>query len=193
MVAFATPVLLQPGSFASSKFLPTRCTVRAPRSFARVAGRRATPLRMSAESSSASTATSAPVETYAPTEAPPGMNPEWYAACMRLLSAVKGSTFEEADSALEEADGDELEGLGLLTAAANSPLMQKRTAAANAAGANRVSAIKEAELRRVATGSARNYFKGFVEVKGDCVEQGIVDEDADAMKIVKGWFGLDAK
>lgn len=132
-----------------------------------------------------------------PTEAPPGMTEAWFLAARRLAAATPGAGFAAADAALTRADGDEFEALGLLTLAARSDEMVGREAvveAARSAGdSKRVSALKEAELRRIATGSARNYFGGFVEVAGQHVDSGYVDEEADVMARAgnrfKKWFG----
>lgn len=128
---------------------------------------------------------------------PAGMNPEWYEALRRLQRASPGASLAVVDSALDRADGDEMTALEALTSSSGSALQLQREETvrrARAAGDDkRVSAVKEAELRRIATGSARDYFKGFVEVKGDCVEQGMVDEEADVMakagEKLKSWFG----
>lgn len=133
----------------------------------------------------------------APAACPAGMNEEWYLALRRLQAATPGATFGDADGALGRADGDEFEALGLLTVAARGGLQQAREAAVEAARAGgdekRVSALKEAELRRRATGSAKDYFKGFVEVAGEHVDSGYEDPDADFMgnagKKLRQWFG----
>jgi hypothetical protein len=117
------------------------------------------------------------------------MTAEWFAAAVRLQGAVRGATFDAADAALDAADGDEMAALGMLTAAGSSEIKAQRESAAERAGPRRVSALKEAELRRVATGSARDFFKGNVEVAGDCVEVGMVDEEADFMGKVSRAFG----
>ena len=56
----------------------------------------------------------------------------------------------------------------------------------------KVSKLELARLRRTATGSARDFFKGYVEVRGQHIDTGYVDENADAMgnfvKGVKGWW-----
>lgn len=136
-----------------------------------------------------------------PTEPPAGMTEEWFLAVRRLVGATAGSTFVSADAALAASGGDELEALGALTVAARGAAQAGREAAVAAARAGgdvgRVSALKEAELRRAATGSARDYFKGFVEVAGEHVDSGYVDEEADVMaragKKLKGWFGGKGK
>lgn len=147
-----------------------------------------------------------PTEVAAPAEAPASsaeqwppanMTAEWAEAVDRLAGSVPSATWASADAALSESDGDEMLALQLLTQNDGSDIQRKREAAvekARAAGdKNRVSAIKEAEMRRRATGSAKDFFKGYVEVEGKYVDQGYVDEGADAMgKItdtLKGWFG----
>lgn len=125
------------------------------------------------------------------------MTEAWFLATRRLAAATPGASFAAADAALARADGDEFEALGLLTLAARGDEMVGREAvveAARAAGdTKRVSALKEAELRRVATGSAKQYFGGFVEVAGQHVDAGYVDEEADVMaragKRFAKWFG----
>jgi len=136
-------------------------------------------------------------ETVAPTtagvdEIPEGITGEWLEAVGRLRSSVGGSTWMTADAALTKADGDELMALKVLTFETKSDEQLKREAIvdkARAAGYNRVSAMKEAELRRIATGSARDYFKSYVDVKGQHVDNGYVDDSADFMGKIKNFFG----
>lgn len=128
---------------------------------------------------------------------PPEMTGEWAEAVERLSNAASLKSPQAADAALQEADGDEKEALRLLMDQNWSDIRRQReeaVARARAAGdLNRVSALKEAELRRKATGSARDFFKGYVENEGRYVDNGYVDDSADAMgKIVgtfKKWFG----
>lgn len=125
------------------------------------------------------------------------MTPEWAEAVERLSSCIRACTYSVADAALTEADGDEILALRLLTEKNKSEIQQQRELAverARAAGdTNRVSALREAELRRRVTGSAKGFFKGFVEAEGKYVDQGYVDESSDVMgnlaKKVRGWFG----
>jgi len=113
----------------------------------------------------------------------------------KLLS--EGATLQSADSALDEADGDEMLALRYLTEDNVSEIQKRRQLAVQTArengDLNRVSAIKEAEIRRRATGSAKDFFKGYVEVEGQYVDSGYVDSDADAMgklaNTFKNWFG----
>lgn len=128
---------------------------------------------------------------------PPEMTSEWADAVQRLANAASLRSPQPADIALQEADGDEREALRLLMDRNWSDTRRKReeaVARARAAGdVNRVSAMKEAELRRKATGSARDFFKGYVENEGTYVDEGYVDDGADAMgKLAskfKKWFG----
>lgn len=146
------------------------------------------------------TASAATVETPAAVTAswpPSEMTEEWAAAIDRLVTAVSTASRLEADEALDKADGDEVEALRLLTDDSWTPIRAEREAAVAAARAagdvGRVSALKEAELRRKATGSARDFFKGYIEIEGQYVDSGYVDESADTMgKIAdtfKAWFG----
>lgn len=125
-------------------------------------------------------------------EIPEGITGEWLEAVKRLRSSVGGSTWMTADAALSKADGDEVDALRILTFETKTDAQLKREAIveeARAAGYNRVSALKEAELRRTATGSAQDFFKSYVEVQGQHVDVGYVDEGADFMGKIKNFFG----
>lgn len=123
---------------------------------------------------------------------PAEMTDEWAEAVMRLAKAVSSTSLESADVALQSADGDEDAALRLLMDENWSDIRRKReeaVARARAAGdANRVSAVKEAQLRRKATGSARDFFKGYVETEGRYVDAGYVDDSADTMGKIFGSF-----
>lgn len=122
---------------------------------------------------------------------------EWAEAVQRLAGAVPNCTLSEADEVLDAAEGDEMLALKWLTETNKTELQKQREKVVEEArrkgDVNRVSAMKEAEMRRRATGSASEFFKGYVEVEGRHVDQGYVDEDADAMgkvmKTVGKWFG----
>lgn len=140
-------------------------------------------------------------ESMQPTESstwpPPEMTSEWAEAVERLANAASLKSPQPADLALQEADGDEKEALRLLMDRNWTDIRRQRedaVARARAAGdVNRVSALKEAEMRRRATGSARDFFKGYVENEGTYVDSGYVDDSADAMGKLKSkfkkWFG----
>lgn len=154
------------------------------------------------EATSTSTTTSAEQltteETPTVTTWPPAeMTEDWVEAVERLVKAVPNSSRPSADAALEQADGDETVALRLLMDSNWSDVRRQREVAVKNARANgdvnRVSAVKEAELRRKATGSAQDFFKAYVETEGSYVDEGYVDEDADAvgkmMKGFKNFFG----
>lgn len=90
---------------------------------------------------------------------PAGMTEEWAAAVVRLQKSVRGETLSSADGALAAADGDEVEALMILTDESNSSIRRQREMAVQkereSGNDKRVSALKEAQLRRIATGSYR--------------------------------------
>lgn len=138
----------------------------------------------------ASAANTSVVET--PVWPPPEMSSEWAEAIQRLTKAVPESTHATADTALSGSDGDEARALQQLTLMHPSATQLMRERAADRArengDPNRVSAIKEAEMRRRATGSARDFFKGYVEIQGKYVDSGYVDEEADIGRVLSNTF-----
>lgn len=150
------------------------------------------------ESSSTATAVAPPEEKIvtvsqpSPTWPPVEMTTEWAEAVSRLENSVPSATLETADIALDEADGDEMAALRLLMDESWSDIRRQREMAVAVARANgdvnRVSAVKEAELRRKATGSSRDFFKGYIELKGSYIDAGYIDDSADAMGKISGAF-----
>lgn len=126
---------------------------------------------------------------------PADMTDDWAAAVERLSRGVPAATRQDADDALCASDGDEQAALQTLVETFTSEVQQQREQAVQRAREGgdkyRVSAIKEAELRRKATGSARDFFKGYVEIEGSYVDSGYVDQQADFMgNAIKGFKKL---
>lgn len=199
-LAFTTPVTFN--CFRRVK-LAHLCDARQPRPSVAL-GRPC--VRMEAENSGSESRTAvdpvAESETPKSQEWPPAeMTSEWAEAIERLVNAVPSATRSSADIALDEADGDEALALQKLTDSNWSDIRRVREAAVQAArergDSKRVSALKEGELRRRATGSARDFFKGYVEIEGKYVDEGYVDQDADAfgkmIGAVRNLFGKNDK
>lgn len=123
-------------------------------------------------------------------------SPAWTAAVKRLSAATPGVPMAEVEVALEESDGLELKALEILTAA-SARIAEREAQIADYRASGRISAMEEAALRRRVVGSAGDFFKSFVEVKGAHVDQGYVDESSDAMgkmgKAVQKFFGKFTK
>lgn len=123
---------------------------------------------------------------------PPEMTEEWAEAVTRLVNSLPTATLQTADAALKESDGDEMTALRLLMDESWSDIRRKREMAVQRArengDVNRISAVKEAEIRRKATGSARDFFKGYIEVEGAHVDSGYIDDNADVMGKMVGAF-----
>lgn len=123
-------------------------------------------------------------------------SPAWAAAVERLSAATPGVPVAEVEAALEEAGGLELKALESLTAA-SARIAEREAQIAEYRANGRISAMEEAALRRRVVGSAGDFFKSFVEVKGAHVDQGYVDESSDAMgkmnKAVQKFFGKFTK
>ncbi|GAB0496489.1 hypothetical protein MMPV_007801 [Pyropia vietnamensis] len=119
-------------------------------------------------------------------------SPAWAAAVKRLSAATPGVPVAEVEAALEESGGLELKALESLTAA-SARIAEREAQIAEYRANGRISAMEEAALRRRVVGSAGDFFKSFVEVKGAHVDQGYVDESSDAMgkmsKAVQKFFG----
>jgi len=120
----------------------------------------------------------------------------WTAALQRLSAATPSVPMAEVEAALEEADGLEMKALELLTAASQR-IAQREAQIAEYRASGRISAMEEAALRRRVVGSAADFFKSYVEVKGEYVDQGYVDESSDTMgkaaKAVQKFFGKFTK
>lgn len=123
-------------------------------------------------------------------------SPAWTAALQRLSAATPGVPKAEVEAALEETDGLELKALELLTAA-SARIAEREAEIAGFRASGRISAMEEAALRRRVVGSAGDFFKSYVEVKGDYVDAGYVDESSDTMgkvgKAVQQFFGKFTK
>lgn len=123
-------------------------------------------------------------------------SPAWMAAVKRLSAATPGVPMAEVEAALEESDGLEMKALEMLTAA-SARIAEREAQIADYRASGRISAMEEAALRRRVVGSAGDFFKSFVEVKGAHVDQGYVDESSDAMgkmgKAVQSFFGKFTK
>eukprot|EP00168_Porphyra_purpurea_P005550 TRINITY_DN1661_c0_g1_i1.p1 TRINITY_DN1661_c0_g1~~TRINITY_DN1661_c0_g1_i1.p1 ORF type:complete len:219 (-),score=63.40 TRINITY_DN1661_c0_g1_i1:145-801(-) len=120
----------------------------------------------------------------------------WTAALGRLSAATPSVPMAEVEAALEEADGIEMKALELLTASSER-IAQREAQIVEYRASGRISAMEEAALRRRVVGSAADFFKSYVEVKGEYVDQGYVDESSDTMgkaaKAVQQFFGKFTK
>mmetsp|Transcript_6650 Transcript_6650/g.14207 ORF Transcript_6650/g.14207 Transcript_6650/m.14207 type:complete len:213 (+) Transcript_6650:121-759(+) len=114
-------------------------------------------------------------------------------AVRRISIALPEYTEEEIKAEIaRRSNNDELALLELTKNSAGAKENEERIARFRENG--RISAMQEAELRRRVTGSARDFFKTQIEVKGEYVDAGYVDDSADAMGSfmtkVGGWFGF---
>lgn len=123
-------------------------------------------------------------------------SPAWTAAIKRLSAATPGVPMAEVEAALKESDGLEMKALEMLTAA-STRIAEREAQIAEYRESGRISAMEEAALRRRVVGSAGDFFKSYVEVKGEFVDQGYVDESSDTMgkvgKAVQKFFGKFTK
>mmetsp|Transcript_9999 Transcript_9999/g.26663 ORF Transcript_9999/g.26663 Transcript_9999/m.26663 type:complete len:210 (+) Transcript_9999:301-930(+) len=114
-------------------------------------------------------------------------------ALRRISIALPEYTKEEIEATIEKNGNDDEKALLELTRnSRGAQAYEDRIAQYRESG--RISAMQEAQLRRRVTGSARDFFKSFVDVKGEYVDAGYVDESADVMgsfvSKVGGWLGL---
>mmetsp|Transcript_29302 Transcript_29302/g.71356 ORF Transcript_29302/g.71356 Transcript_29302/m.71356 type:complete len:171 (+) Transcript_29302:106-618(+) len=113
----------------------------------------------------------------------------------RISKALPEFTSGAIAEALLDHNMDEEAALAALTARSSAALSREETVEKyRQNGVNRISAMEEAAFRRKATGSASEFFKSSVEVEGQYVENGYVDEGADAMgDLMKRLGGLKKK
>eukprot|EP00186_Timspurckia_oligopyrenoides_P003740 CAMPEP_0182441358 /NCGR_PEP_ID=MMETSP1172-20130603/284_1 /TAXON_ID=708627 /ORGANISM="Timspurckia oligopyrenoides, Strain CCMP3278" /LENGTH=227 /DNA_ID=CAMNT_0024635565 /DNA_START=72 /DNA_END=755 /DNA_ORIENTATION=+ len=115
-------------------------------------------------------------------------------AIWRIKSALPEYTEKQIKDCLDQYKGDDEKALDELirTSTQLSEAQEKRIEEYRKKG--RISASQEAQLRRRVIGSAKDFFKSYIEVKGEYVDQGYVDEKSDVMggimSKVSGFFGL---
>eukprot|EP00188_Purpureofilum_apyrenoidigerum_P002526 Plantae.Rhodophyta-Purpureofilum_apyrenoidigerum.ctg2591.p1 GENE.Plantae.Rhodophyta-Purpureofilum_apyrenoidigerum.ctg2591~~Plantae.Rhodophyta-Purpureofilum_apyrenoidigerum.ctg2591.p1 ORF type:complete len:179 (-),score=44.90 Plantae.Rhodophyta-Purpureofilum_apyrenoidigerum.ctg2591:99-635(-) len=115
-----------------------------------------------------------------------GMTSVWDETIKSLNKAFPEYSWENVEKILYATGGDEARALERL---ASSSVMTKERQEMVNKYKGRVTVMEEGRMRRRATGSARDFFKAYVDVEGSYIEQGYVDKDADVMSSIRKTFG----